>query len=229
MSGLRQVRRFRFAGRDTVVPPNSRGRGVTRSRLCNPSLVRFLPYERMDPTTPWPLAKNLRSIRRPRHCPPFLFPGGGQCRAAAIVHRLQACRWGEPLWAGAGNRAGYRVLPADRPGTVGLFRGAGWSAFYAGGYLWIAAAHRRRGLSTRSSWGRRSKQGGGILPPGVVVVGYTPASLAAHLAAHAREAILTALAAGATVSGAVLRDVAPQGQDSIAGQMPYPVVEQRSA
>ena len=161
-----------------------------------------------DPVAPW--QRTFAQFAGPGIAHPSSSLEVDNAEAAAIVHRLQACRWGEPLWAGAGNRAGYRVLPADEPGTVGLFRGAELVGFYAGGYLWIAAAHRRRGLSTPLILGAAQQRGGGILPPGVVVVGYTPASLAAHLAAHT-EAILTALAAGATVSGAVLRDVAPPG------------------
>ncbi len=153
-----------------------------------------------DPMAPW--QRTFAQFAGPGIAHPSSSLEVDNAEAAAIVHRLQACRWGEPLWAGAGNRAGYRVLPADEPGTVGLFRGAELVGFYAGGYLWIAAAHRRRGLSTPLILGAAQQRGGGILPPGVVLVGYTPASLAAHRAAHV-EAVLTALASGLPVPVAV--------------------------
>lgn len=156
--------------------------------------------ESLDPMTPW--QRTFAQFAGPGIAHPSSSLRVDDDEAAAVVDRLATGRWGLPLWEGAGRRAGYRVLPAEESGTVGLFQGTAMVGFYAGGYLWIAPSHRRRGLSTPLILGAAQQRGGGILPPGVVLVGYTPASLAAHRAAHV-EAVLTALASGLPVPVAV--------------------------
>ena len=53
-------------------------------------------------------------------------------------------------------------------------------------------------------------RGGTIMPPGVVLQGYTPAGLAAHRAAHT-HAVLTALARGVEVPPAVRQELETPG------------------
>ncbi|MCG2579066.1 hypothetical protein LZ012_18905 [Dechloromonas sp. XY25] len=78
--------------------------------------------------------------------------------------------------------------------------------FYAGSYLWIARAHRGRGLSIPLILAAAEHRGGTVLPPGVVVQGFTRRGLRAHRAAH-RLAVRSALAAGLPVPSSVIAEL----------------------
>lgn len=70
--------------------------------------------------------------------------------------------------------------------------------FYVGSYLWIARSHRGHGLATPLILAAADRRGGTVLPPGVVVQGFTGRGLRAHRAAH-RHAVRAAIAAGRPV------------------------------
>lgn len=78
--------------------------------------------------------------------------------------------------------------------------------FYAGSYLWIERPHRGCGLATPLILAAADSRGGTVLPPGVVVQGFTGRGLRAHLAAH-RHAVRAALAAGQPVPSAVVAEL----------------------
>ncbi len=78
--------------------------------------------------------------------------------------------------------------------------------FYVGPYLWIAKEHRGHGLATPLILTAAESRGGTVLPPGVVVQGFTGRGLRAHRAAH-RHAVRAALAAGQPVPSAVVAEL----------------------
>lgn len=115
--------------------------------------------------------------------------------AADILARLAALAWSPQLPTGSRQNslrnAGYTIRHTRAGFNTALFRVGRIVGFYAGSYLWIAAEHRGKGLSTPLILAAAEQRGGSIMPPGVVLQGYTPAGLAAHRKAH-RQAILDA-------------------------------------
>lgn len=129
-----------------------------------------------------------------------------ESEARTILEQLAALDWLPPVYVGAGRHAGYVVANATKGWTTALFRQGAVAGFYAGSSLWIARAHRGRGLSTPLIVAAAEQRGGSILPPGVVFQGYTPAGVFAHRAAHC-HAVLTAAAAGLPVPAEVLAEM----------------------
>lgn len=127
--------------------------------------------------------------------------------AQEIVGRLALPASPELLYGGQGRHAGYRIVPAEEEGGVVLLKCSKVVGFYLEAYLWIAPHCRGLGLSTPLILAAAARRGGGMLMPGVVVIGYTPASIAAHRAAHS-HAVLTALAHGLPVPPAIVAAVA---------------------
>jgi len=103
--------------------------------------------------------------------------------AAAILGDLDGVEWSAPVYVGSGRHAGYVIHHAHQKSVTALFAADGIVGFYAGSYLWIAPEHRGRGLSTPLILAAAARRGGTVLPPGIVVQGYSPAGLAAHRAA----------------------------------------------
>lgn len=131
----------------------------------------------------------------------------GESEARTLLADLAALEWAAPACAGAG----YLVRNATRSWSTALFQAGKVVGFYAGSSLWIAPAHRGRGMSSPLILAAATHRGGTVLPPGVVFQGYTAAGLAAHRAAH-RLAVLTALAGGLPVPEAVLAELRRLGQ-----------------
>lgn len=102
--------------------------------------------------------------------------------AAAILADLSQADWSAPIHVDSG-RAGYVIHHARQGCVTALFGADSIVGFYAGSYLWIAREHRGLGLSTPLILAAAEQRGGTVLPPGVVLQGYTPAGLAAHRAA----------------------------------------------
>jgi len=111
--------------------------------------------------------------------------------AADILSTLAAQTWSAPIPARLARQPGYAICHACDGFNTALFGPDGIVGFYAGSYLWIAGAHRGKGLSTPLVLAAAERRGGSILPPGIVLQGYTPAGLAAHRKAH-HQAILEA-------------------------------------
>jgi hypothetical protein len=111
--------------------------------------------------------------------------------AADILAKLAAEVWSPQLPTRSLRNAGYTIRHTRSGFNTALFRVGRIVGFYAGSYLWIAAEHRGKGLSTPLILAAAEQRGGSIMPPDVVVQGYTPAGLAAHRKAH-RHAILEA-------------------------------------
>lgn len=132
--------------------------------------------------------------------------------ARALRAGLAALDWEAPAYVGSGRHAGYTVCNAKQKCATALFHASTLAGIYAGSYLWIAPAHRGRGLSTPLILAAAAQRGGGILPPGIVLQGYTAAGVAAHRSAH-RQAVLTALADGLPVPAAVLEEMRRDGAD----------------
>lgn len=115
--------------------------------------------------------------------------------AADILAKLLAQAWTAQLPARLSQNSlrnsGYTIRHTRAGFNTALFRVGRIVGFYAGSYLWIAAEHRGQGLSTPLILAAAEQRGGSIMPPGVVLQGYTPAGLAAHRKAH-RQALLDA-------------------------------------
>lgn len=139
-----------------------------------------------------------------------------ESEARSLRAGLAALDWLAPVYAGAGRHAGYTVRNAAKTYTdtdtysTALFHAGAIVGFYAGSSLWIARGHRKLGLSTPLILAAAGQRGGSILPPGVVLQGYTPAGVAAHRAAHG-HAVLSALAEGLAVPLAVLAELEADG------------------
>lgn len=130
----------------------------------------------------------------------------GEDEAASILANLATSEWSPPVHIGTCRHAGYRIHHARDACITALFSAAGIVGFYAGSYLWIARQHRGRGLSTPLILAAAEQRGGTIMPPGVVLQGYTTVGLAAHRAAHT-HAVLTALASGVELLPEVLQEL----------------------
>lgn len=126
--------------------------------------------------------------------------------ARNILKQLSQFEWQAPVYQGEGRHAAYRICNAKGTPSTALFHGNDIAGFYAGSYLWIADGHRGRGLSTPLILCAAEQRGGGVMPEGVVVQGYTPTGLAAHRSAH-RHAVLSALAKGLPVPTEVLKEM----------------------
>lgn len=115
--------------------------------------------------------------------------------AADILARLAPLAWSPQLPARLSQNslrnAGYTLRHSREGFNTAIFRVGRIVGFYAGSYLWIAAEHRGKGLSTPLILAAAEQRGGSIMPPGVILQGYTPAGLAAHRKAHS-QAILDA-------------------------------------
>jgi len=125
--------------------------------------------------------------------------------AAARLADFGRLEWSAPVYVGAGRHAGYAIHHAREACITALFDADGIVGFYAGSYLWIAGDHRGAGLSTPLILAAAEHRGGSVLPPGVVVQGYSRAGLVAHRTAH-RHAVTTAIAAGLPVAADVRQD-----------------------
>lgn len=106
--------------------------------------------------------------------------------ALLLLEGLADTRWGTPVWIGRHRHAGYSIRHAPEFVT-GLFAEGDLAGFYAGSYLWLDRRHRGRGLSVPLILAAAENRGGTVLPPGVVVQGYTAAGLAAHRSAYERS------------------------------------------
>lgn len=126
--------------------------------------------------------------------------------AEAILADLAPLTWSPPDYVGSERHRDYSICHARETCATALFGVDGIVGFYAGSYLWIARAHRGIGLSTPLILAAAEQRGGTVLPPGVVVQGYSPTGLAAHWAAH-HHAIRTALAAGRPVPMSVTAEL----------------------
>ncbi|UCV24419.1 hypothetical protein [Ferribacterium limneticum] len=111
--------------------------------------------------------------------------------AADILAKLVAQAWSTQLPTRSLRNSGYTIRHTRAGFNTAIFRVGRIVGFYAGSYLWISAEHRGKGLSTPLILAAAEQRGGSIMPPGVVLQGYTPAGLAAHRKAH-RHAILEA-------------------------------------
>lgn len=111
--------------------------------------------------------------------------------AAEILAKLLAQAWTAHLPARLLQNSGYTLRHTREGFNTAIFKVGHIVGFYAGSYLWISAEHRGKGLSTPLILAAAEQRGGSIMPPGVVLQGYTPAGLAAHRKAH-RQALLEA-------------------------------------
>lgn len=111
--------------------------------------------------------------------------------AAEILAKLLAQAWTAHLPARLLQNSGYTLRHTREGFNTAIFKVGHIVGFYAGSYLWISSEHRGKGLSTPLIIAAAEQRGGSIMPPGVVLQGYTPAGLAAHRKAH-RHAILEA-------------------------------------
>lgn len=128
--------------------------------------------------------------------------------ARELLLGLEGLAWQPPVHAGNGRHAGYTIRNAASEPVTALFLGAHIVGFYAGSYLWIAGPHRGRGLSVPLILAAAEARDGTVLPPGVIVQGFTPHGLAAHRAAHT-HAVLTAAACALPVPSRVLDELRP--------------------
>ncbi|TXG96700.1 MAG: hypothetical protein E6R09_13750 [Rhodocyclaceae bacterium] len=147
-------------------------------------------------TAPW--QKTFRAFAGPGIDHPSTAMRVDDDEAAAILADLGRLDWSAPVHVGSGRHAGYAIHHAREASVTALFGADGIVGFYAGSYLWIAREHRGLGLSTPLILAAAEQRGGSVLPPGVVVQGYTPAGLAAHRTAY-DHAVLTAIAASQPV------------------------------
>jgi hypothetical protein len=125
--------------------------------------------------------------------------------AAEIIAQLATSAWAAARPLGPERHRQYTIADARTGCVTALFGADGIVGFYAGSYLWIASAHRRRGLAIPLILAAAEQRGGTVVPPGVVAQGFSPTGLLAHRAAH-RQAVLTALAAGRPVPPAVIAE-----------------------
>ncbi len=142
----------------------------------------------------------------------------GESEALGILADLGVLNWQAPVYEGSGRHVGYRICNACAACCTALFFYDQLVGFYAGSSLWIAREHRRQGLSTPLILAAAVQRGGAILPPGVVVQGYTGAGLLAHRSAHS-HAVLTAVAEGLPVPVEILAEIGRQAED-LAGLTP---------
>lgn len=150
--------------------------------------------------------------------------------AEAILATLSGVDWLLPTYVGRRGDLEYRVANATKPATSGLFQGGRVVGFYVASYLWIDRAHRGRGLAVPLILTAACQRGGTVVPPGVVLQGYTRGGVAAHRAAHG-HAVRRALAAGLPVPPAVRAEVlAGAGPGSLSGRASgsCPVIPVRS-
>lgn len=126
--------------------------------------------------------------------------------AAMIVADLAAREHVPTVLCPAGRSRGYAVgHVAGTPHHTLLLAEKRIVGFYVGSYLWIARPHRGRGLATPLILAAADSRGGTVLPPGVVVQGFTGRGLRAHRTAH-RHAVRSAIAAGRPVPSAVIAE-----------------------
>lgn len=104
--------------------------------------------------------------------------------AKDILAALAVQSWTPPQAVKSLADSGYSIRHASDTYDTALFGPDGMVGFYAGSYLWIAPEHRGKGLSIPLIVAAAEQRGGCIMPPGVVLQGYTPAGLAAHRKAH---------------------------------------------
>jgi hypothetical protein len=155
-------------------------------------------------TAPW--QKTFRAFAGPGIDHPSSAMRVDDDEAAAILADLAQADWSAPAYLGSGRHAGYAIHHARQGCVTALFGADGMVGFYAGSYLWIASEHRGLGLSTPLILAAAGQRGGSVLPPGVVVQGYTRAGLVAHRTAH-RHAVMAASVAGLPVPAAVLAGI----------------------
>ena len=127
--------------------------------------------------------------------------------AAALLADIAGRPWLPAVHVGSGRHRGYAIRHTPDYGVTALFCEDAIVGFYAGSYLWIDRHHRGRGLSTPLILAAAAVRDGTVLPPGVVVQGFSPVGLAAHRAAH-QHAVLTAIAKGQAVPEAVRAELA---------------------
>lgn len=137
----------------------------------------------------------------------------GDGEAAVIIAGLATKSWAAPVYFGGGRHREYTIAHAHEGCVTALFGADGIIGFYASSYLWIAMEHRGMGLSTPLILAAATQRGGTVIPPGVVLQGYTPAGLAAHRSAH-RHAVLDALARGCKLPPAVRRELEASGNEA---------------
>jgi hypothetical protein len=154
-------------------------------------------------TAPW--QKTFRAFAGPGIDHPSDSMRVSDDEAAARLAEFGQLEWSAPVYVGTGRHAGYTIHHAGDACITALFDADGIVGFYAGSYLWIAGDRRGEGLSTPLILAAAEQRGGSVLPPGVVVQGYTRAGLVAHRRAH-RHAVATAIAAGLPVPAEVRRD-----------------------
>ena len=154
-------------------------------------------------TAPW--QKTFRAFAGPGIDHPSDSMRVSDDEAAARLADFGRLEWSAPVYVGAGRHAGYAIHHARDACVTALFDADGVVGFYAGSYLWIAGDHRGAGLSTPLILAAAEHRGGSVLPPGVVVQGYSRAGLVAHRTAH-RHAVTTAIAAGMPVAADVRQD-----------------------
>lgn len=152
-------------------------------------------------TAPW--QKTFRAFAGPGIDHPSDSMRVSDDEAAARLADFRRLEWSAPVYVGAGRHAGYTIHLACDACITALFGSDGIVGFYAGSYLWLAREHRGIGLSTPLILAVAEQRGGTVLPPGVVVQGYSRAGLVAHRTAH-RHAVTTAIAAGLPVPAPVL-------------------------
>jgi GNAT superfamily N-acetyltransferase len=126
--------------------------------------------------------------------------------AAAWLVDLADRSWSVSEAAGVGRLAAFTIRHTDDGQHTALFNNERMIGFYAASYLWIAPAWRGRGLSTPLILAAAKQRGGGIMPRGVVLQGYSHSGLAAHRAAHA-WAVQAALTLGLPVPAEVRSEV----------------------
>jgi hypothetical protein len=154
-------------------------------------------------TAPW--QKTFRAFAGPGIDHPSDSMRVSDDEAAARLADFGRLEWSAPVYVGAGRHAGYAIHHARDACVTALFDADGIVGFYAGSYLWIAGDHRGAWLSTPLILAAAEHRGGSVLPPGVVVQGYSRAGLVAHRTAH-RHAVTTAIAAGLPVAADVRQD-----------------------
>jgi len=155
-------------------------------------------------TAPW--QKTFRAFAGPGIDHPSDSMRVTDAEAAARLANLASLAWSAPVHVGFGRHDGYSICHAREACVTALFGADGIVGFYADSYLWIARAHRGIGLSTPLILAAAEQRGGTVLPPGVVVQGFSSVGLAAHRVAHG-HAVLTAIAAGRPVPPSVLAEL----------------------
>lgn len=188
-------------------PANGRPIRVSGGRQVRSVLIASW-NKRIQMTAPW--QRSFPAFAGPGIAHPSNSLRVSDGEAASILAKLATSAWSAPVHIGAGRHAGYTIRHAREASTTALFSAERIVGFYAGSYLWIAGKHRGIGLSTPLILAAAEQRGGTIMPPGVVLQGYTPAGLAAHRAAHT-HAVLTALARGVEVPPAVRQELETPG------------------